>query len=834
MKRILSFSAALLLSVSMLAADVKIATFRYAGPYEIHMPVMLDSVNLNAESYKPASLLDTPLKLDLARHATQTTDSVLPECRYRQALNLLQADIQTLGYAKATIAVKHLKDYQLFVDGKKTDGRNLDLLAGNHEVVVKYLAKADRRDTAVVVITQDAKDAATPIVHTSGKRLYTLSDVTDGTRVTGVALSPDGRYLISRYSETLPGGASSGRSVLTEVKTGKKLLETDKNITWMPRSSRYYYTVRGEGGRRLIAIDPATHELQTLATALPDDPFRILPDEHRLLLTHRTEAPKHADGVYEISEPDDRQPGWRSRSTLTLYDMQTGLSQPLTYGYHSVGVEDVSADGRYLLLMGSRSRLTQRPTTLFTLIRLDLNTLHADTLVCDDGFLNGAMFSPDGRQLLVNGSPEAFGGIGKNVPEGRIPSMTDIQLFLFDIATKQATALTRTFNPSVQRARWSECDGQVYFTAEDRDCINLFRLNPKTGQIERIALPEEMISNISLARTAPLMAFTGQGASNSNRSYLVDLKDLKKHKANAKSPTSVLLTTPTLLDDPNKELLKDIELGECQPWDFVSSRGDTICGRFYLPPHFDASKQYPMIVNYYGGCSPTSRNFESRYPQHAYAALGYVVYVINPSGATGFGQEFSSRHVNTAGKGVAEDIIEGVKRFCAEHPYVDKKKIGCIGASYGGFMTQYLQTQTDLFAAAISHAGISDHTSYWGEGYWGYSYSEVSMAESYPWTRRDLYVDQSPLFNADKIHTPLLFLHGAADTNVPVGESIQMFNALKLLGRPTAFVVVEGENHWIMDYQKRQKWQNTIFAWFQKWLKGDSSWWNYMYKPLPE
>ena len=386
----------------------------------------------------------------------------------------------------------------------------------------------------------------------------------------------------------------------------------------------------------------------------------------------------------------------------------------------------------------------------------------------------------------------------------------------------------------MQRARWSECDGQVYFTAEDRDCINLFRLNPKTRQIERIALPEEMISNISLARTAPLMAFTGQGASNSNRSYLVDLKDLKKQKANAKSPTSVLLTTPTLLDDPNKELLKDIELGECQPWDFVSLRGDTICGRFYLPPHFDASKQYPMIVNYYGGCSPTSRNFESRYPQHAYAALGYVVYVINPSGATGFGQEFSSRHVNTAGKGVAEDIIEGVKRFCAEHPYVDMKKIGCIGASYGGFMTQYLQTQTDLFAAAISHAGISDHTSYWGEGYWGYSYSEVSMAESYPWTRRDLYVDQSPLFNADKIHTPLLFLHGAADTNVPVGESIQMFNALKLLGRPTAFVVVEGENHWIMDYQKRQKWQNTIFAWFQKWLKGDSSWWNYMYKPLPE
>ena len=107
-------------------------------------------------------------------------------------------------------------------------------------------------------------------------------------------------------------------------------------------------------------------------------------------------------------------------------------------------------------------------------------------------------------------------------------------------------------------------------------------------------------------------------------------------------------------------------------------------------------------------------------------------------------------------------------------------------------MTQYLQTQTDIFAAAISHAGISDHTSYWGEGYWGYSYSEVSMANSYPWSNPDLFVKQSPLFNADKIHTPLLFLHGDADVNVPVGESIQMFTALKFTGARNGFCGCNG------------------------------------------
>ncbi|MCR5132236.1 MAG: prolyl oligopeptidase family serine peptidase [Prevotella sp.] len=819
------------------ADDIVVTTFRVAGPYEVRQPVLLDSVNLNAETYKASALIDTPLKLDLARHATEITDSLLPACPYEQALCLLQTDVQVLGYAKAKFEIRHLKDYQLFVDGKKASGEQ-DLLAGNHEIVVKYLAKAASRDTAVLVIKPTGEGQIQALNPNGAKRLYTLSDVTDGTRIQSASLSPDGRYLISRYVETQPGGNSSWRYELTEPRTGKQLLTTDKNISWMPRSNRYYYTEREGTGRRIIVVDPATNEQQTLATGLSNDGFRMMPDERHLLMTHEEEAVKRPEGVYEITEPDDRQPGWRRRSTLSLYDTQTGLSQQLTFGFHNVGVSDVSADGRYLLLMGSRSRLTQRPTTLFSLVRLDLNTMKADTLVSDDGFLNDAIFSPDGHQLLVTGSPESFGGIGKNVPEGRIPSMTDLQLYLFDIASHKVTPLTKTFNPCVHAAQWSKADGQIYFSAEDRDCMNLFRLNPKTQKIDRIELPEEIISNFSLARTSPLMAFTGQGASNANRSYLLDLKEMKKARQTKKLPISsgvnVVNMKYTLLDDPNKELLKDIELGDCQPWDFVSSKGDTICGRYYLPPHFDASKRYPMIVNYYGGCSPTSRNFETRYPQHAYAALGYVVYVINPSGATGFGQEFSSRHVNTAGKGVAEDIIEGVKRFCAEHSFVDEKKIGCIGASYGGFMTQYLQTQTDIFAAAISHAGISDHTSYWGEGYWGYSYSEVSMAESYPWTRRDLYVDQSPLFNADKIHTPLLFLHGAADTNVPVGESIQMFNALKLLGRPTAFVVVEGENHWIMDYQKRKKWQNTIFAWFQKWLKDDSSWWDFMYKPLPK
>lgn len=448
-----------------------------------------------------------------------------------------------------------------------------------------------------------------------------------------------------------------------------------------------------------------------------------------------------------------------------------------------------------------------------------MESMKADTLVYEDGFITGGKYSPDGKLIAFTGSPESLDGIGKNVPDGKIPNMTDGQIFIMDLSTKKITPVTKNFNPSVGETAWHPASGNLYFTAEDKDRISLFEYNSKSETITGIDLPEDIILNFSFARNSNDGAFIGESVSNPQALYELDYKKKRWE--------------PRQIKTTGEKLMKEVNLAEVVDWDFVNSRGDTINGRFYLPPDFDPTKKYPLIVNYYGGCSPTSRNFATRYPHHVYANNGYVVYVINPSGATGFGQEFSSRHVNTAGEGVAQDIIEGTQKFIEQHPYINKDKIGCIGASYGGFMTQYLQTVTDMFAAAISHAGISDHTSYWGNGYWGYSYSEVSMADSYPWKDKELYVNQSPLYNAEKINTPILFLHGDADTNVPPMESVQMFTALKLLGKDTALVEVADQNHHILDFEKRKKWQDTIFAWFAKYLQDDPTWWNELYPPVP-
>ena len=288
----------------------------------------------------------------------------------------------------------------------------------------------------------------------------------------------------------------------------------------------------------------------------------------------------------------------------------------------------------------------------------------------------------------------------------------------------------------------------------------------------------------------------------------------------------------TQIANPMGKKLENVQFGEMEEWNFTAQDGTTIKGLKCLPPDFDPEKKYPLIVYYYGGTTPTTRSMTTPYSPQLFAARNYVVYVIQPSGTIGFGQEFSARHVNAWGEWTADEIIEGTQKFCEAHPFVDAKKVGCIGASYGGFMTQYLQTKTDIFAAAISHAGISNVTSYWGEGYWGYSYNAVAAAKSYPWNNPDLFVKHGSLFNADKINTPLLLLHGTSDTNVPVGESIQIYNALKILGKEVEFVAVEGEDHFVADYSKRQLWHNTIMAWFARWLQDSPQWWNELYPKM--
>ena len=805
------------LPLTLAAETIDVTSIRLAGPYPTVKPFMTDSLDAEGKTIDLDELYmeTTPLQLPQRGENTplQTSPTggfvLSPSGEAEGGCYLAAFTIQNTGFAKGKVNVKCESKNKLYIDGNE-QGPDFELVPGRHEVSIKLLVKSEKTDTLRVSVDCEQTIEINP----EGNRYWTNADMMHGERISSVDLSSSAKYARIRKSITYKGGETGSKEIFIDLTTGKEFA-LDGFQYWLPKGDRYVRCYREKEGTWCYeTVDPKTGEKTPIGKYTGKGHAYLTRDLKKFLVSYEEKVPEEKNkDVHQILEPDDRQPGWRNRRNYSLYDIETGITTPITKGAKNVYVTPNKDASRYLISIHTDD-LTERPFSFTDLILLDAATGKADTLVKHDGFIGSYTFSPDERYIALTGSPEALEGIGNTLPQGVTPGSFEYELFIIDLQTKEARCLTRDFDPSVTSYQWSEQDGMIYALCENRDQQNIYRINPKSGKTEQLPLSEPYIyGSYSLAEEKPFLAYIGESSMSTDRCWLRDLKTEKER----------------LLCDLNPTRLKDIQLGKCYDWNFKAERGDSIYGCYYLPPFFDETKQYPMLVYYYGGCSPVGRLLDSYYNYQEWAAMGYVVYVIQPSGCSGFGQEFASRHVNAYGDYTADDIIQGTKQFCKEHPFVNEKKIGCMGASYGGFMTMYLQTQTDIFAAAMSHAGISNPASYWGFGYWGYSYSTTSAAHSYPWNNMELYSGHAPLFNADKVKTPILFMHGGADTNVPINESIQMFTALKILGKETAFITVEGENHHILNYNKRIRWHDSIMAWFARWLQDDPTWWNTMY-----
>ncbi|MFV0397541.1 MAG: prolyl oligopeptidase family serine peptidase [Bacteroidales bacterium] len=686
-------------------------------------------------------------------------------------------------------------------------------------MTIKTLVSSEQKESPTLSVKVIAPKASSMEVSTNNIHKLSINHILEGTRPTSATISPNGQFALIKYTTVYQEkGNTSSYTKLIDLKSKKTLL-TDyngrNNVSWMPRTNKLFYTRNASNGNReLVTVEPTTGEEFIIDDNLPEGYFSWSPSEEYLVFSKSEQGKAESGDLRQYLNPADRQPNYRNRIFLHKYDLNSRILSPVTFGLKTSSLQSFSSDGRYILLSRSDETLTDWPLSVSSFYKVDMNTLEVDTILSGVPHVSSAQFSPDSKTILFTGTGEAFNGIGKTIPSDSLTNIYNTEAFLMNLETKVVTHITRQFDPSIQRASWSQTNPSIiYFTTADRDYVTVYRYNSKNNSFAKLPLDVEVVSTFDIALLANTALYFGQSASSPSKIYSCDLNKEKS----------------TLIDFPQQASFNEYQLGEVKEYNIQSKDGNTIYGRYYLPPNFDPSKKYPMIVYYYGGTTPVERLFESRYPLHLYAAMGYVVYNPQPSGAIGFGQSFAARHVNAWGIHTAEDIIEGTKQFCTDHTFVNTKKIGCIGASYGGFMTQYLLTRTDLFAAAVSHAGISDITSYWGEGYWGYAYSAAATAKSFPWNAPELYTKQSPLSSADKISSPLLLLHGGEDTNVPIGESIQMFTALKMLGKEVAFVEVKGENHAIANYQRRIKWNNTIFAWFAKWLQDKNEWWDELY-----
>lgn len=797
---------------------VRINSFRISDAFapSTLKPVMIDSINPQGHTFVEPKTIDATPRFELVTKSALTTDSLLPATDKNEAVRMLHFEFANKMYGKASVKVSGLANAKVYIDEKET-GNEIALTPKSHSVVIKYVTRSEKNDTAnVQLLTTNGMDVTVYDPRTTYKKMYSPDVYFNNLHVrTNRFPSPDGQYVIIEDVENTYT-YTQYTYIIQNIKTGAVRATVEGRRPLWQRDKSHTYTVmrKVNGHDELYAIDAETLNETLLCKDIPGRLTYIAPDFSFAITTSEINVDKPNDDMRMYLNPEDRLNGWRQRSYINYVDLRTGMSRQLTYGYRNTRFSGISDNGRNMLFITTTDSLPMmRPTKLFSLCRLNLETMQIDTLVANDGFLSSAQISPDGSKVAIKASAEFANRIGCTLPANLIPNEFDYRLYIMDIETRKLSAIAPDGEFSIEEMSWSRYDGQLYFTALDHEYKSLFRVN-SNNKVESFNLPKGYINGWDLSGALPMAAVSIANANNFGVSYYLNTKTGKT----------------TLIEDMQLKELGNYAMPEVHEYSFVNKRGETIHGFYLLPTDFDPTKQYPVIMDYYGGCSPKSRYFNVSYPFTSLASQGYIIYTINPAGAAGFGQHFASMHVNTYGDPQVDDIVEGVERFCAEHPWANRQKVGCIGASYGGFLTQWLQCKTEgVFAAAISHAGISNFASYWGLGNWGYTYSQTCSAGTYPWTRKDLYVDHSPLFNVDKIHTPILFTHGTADDNVPMIESIQMFTALNLLDRPTAFVSFKGDGHGI-GRAHIDNWQKTIMAWFARYLKDDPTWWNTLYK----
>ena len=614
--------AIFLLTGLTLQAQERVTQYKVRDAIEVRTPIMNDSINPKGEKHSTKMLLKTPVVLDLPDAPLQslTVDTAgyltLDKADKNSKIYVLKTQIRAERFLKGKLKVTSPVRWEVFIDevSKQTKDAAEDSISSassrdialtleperDYEITIKLLSTAEDKAAPTLkcefIKDNKFKDIACTLDPNAKKR-FSLDNTVYGNRVISVAISPSGKYLLTRYWNNHAAKRSRTYCQLTELKTGKVLLDNARDgMRWMPKSDKLYYTVTALSGNDVITLDPATLNEETLLKGIPEQSFTWSPNEDFLIYYPREEGEKEQGALRRIVSPADRIPNTRGRSFLAKYNIANGVSERLTYGNHSTYLQDISPDGKFMIYSTSKENITQRPFSLSSLYLVDLETLKVDTLFHDERFLGGASYSPDGKQLLLTASPEAFGGIGKNCGNHPIANDFDTQAFIMDLATRKIQPITKDFNPTVSPLQWNRGDGCIYFNTDDGDCKNIYRYSPKNNSFEKLNLETDVTSAFTLSEYNPgIAAYIGQSDHNAGVAYLYDMK--KK--------------TSRLLADPLKPILDQIELGKTEPWNFTASDGTVITGKMCLPPNFDPNKKYPMLVYYYGGTTPTTRGISN-------------------------------------------------------------------------------------------------------------------------------------------------------------------------------------------------------------------------------
>ncbi len=634
-----------------------------------------------------------------------------------------------------------------------------------------------------------------------------IDDIMKIRNILEAQISPDGSLILYVISEPdLKENFHNAKIWLVSSFGGKPIKLTngprhDNTPRWSPDGRRIAFISDRNGKSQVWLINPAGGEAEKLTdveNGVQD--FSWSPDGRQIAFLAQegeTEKETNKDGG-DIILVDQN---WKMNH-IHLINVETKESKQLTRENFSVsprGGLAWSPDGQSIAFTA-----VPTPTYIDMYIRTDVCIVNVNT-----GEINKRVERP-GTDRLPKWSPDGS-QIAFISTKGKIDWTGNNYLCIIPANGTQPQVLSKSFDESINQYWWSPDGKTIYFPTTQGVTVQLYEISVETGVYKPVTSGVKVHGGFSFSHDFSNMAFLAQDPDTPWEVYVSPVKDFK----------------PVLLTNTNPQL-KALDFGKNEIIHWKSPAGMEIEGLLVKPVGYKPGKRYPLVTYLHGGPMAVitysfAPQFAGPYPIQAepysvklYAGQGFAVFMPNFRGTSGYGERFRKAAVKEIGYGDYDEIMSGID-YLINAGIADSNKLGIMGASYGGYMTFWMVTQTNRFKAACAGAGISNWVSFYGQ-------TDIpEYCETYlggvPWKNRKEYHRHSPIYYIENVETPTLIQHGEEDFRVPLDQAKEFYLALKKRNIPVEFAVYKGQSHVIMKPRSQKEYMVRNLDWFHRWLK---------------
>jgi dipeptidyl aminopeptidase/acylaminoacyl peptidase len=681
----------------------------------------------------------------------------------------------------------------------------------------------------------------TGMVRGQARRPMTFEDMMKMRRLGDIAVSPDGRWVMFSATDVdLAKNTRTSHLFIVPVAGGETRALTaslagESRGRFSPDGKQILFESTREGGQQIWLADFDTaagtigepHKLTSLSTET--DGATWSPDGKQILFVSSVYPDCNDDGCNKRRDEEKAESKvkamvftqllyrhWNAftgdkRSHLFLASVDGGEPRDLNPGDEhevppfSLGGPDgyaFSPDGKEIAFEENLDPVPALSTNsdIFTL-RLDDPNAKPVKISTAAGGDHSPAYSPDGKYIAWRSQERAGYESDK------------FRLVIYDRATKQIKNLLPTFDRWVDEFAWAPDSQRIYFTAGDKGEEPIFASaldgkyislskDGEFGDIHPLSGGKKVVlSQMTIGRPAEIVSVESFGDSQCR---------------GGECPGSGIGIRQ--ISNLNTNLLGQIDLPKFESFWFPSIGNVRVQGFLIKPPAFDASKKYPVKFLIHGGPQGAwGDSWSYRWNAELFAANGYVVLMINPRGSTGYGQAFVDGVNGDWGGKPYIDLMRGLDYAEAHYSFIDKNRECALGASYGGYMTNWILGHTQRFKCIVTHDGMFNPESAYGttDELW---FNEWEFKGT-PWTNRLMYRRWSPMLAETNFKTPTLVVHGQLDYRLDVSEGYQLFTTLQREHVPSKMLYFPDEGHWVLKPQNSQLWYKTVNDWVDQWTK---------------